>query len=125
VIETDSNIPPHSNVPTPDLRKLTHVVYALYAIGFLTSGFLAIATFAAVVVMYLKRADAAGTVYAAHFDWLLRTFWWALLWCAIGFILTFILVGWVVLLAAIVWVVYRVARGWLALLDGGAPNQYA
>lgn len=125
MIETDSTVNPSPRTPSPDLRKLTHVVYALYAIGFLTSGFLAIATFAAVVVMYLKRADAAGTVYAGHFDWLLRTFWWALLWCAIGFILTFILIGWAVLLAAVAWVVYRVARGWLALLDGRAPNHYA
>ena len=125
VIEIDTAINPPPRTPTPDLRQLTHVVYALYAIGFLTSGFFAVATFSAVVVMYLKRGDAAGTVYAAHYEWLLRTFCWALLWCAIGFILTFILIGWAVLLATIVWVVYRIARGWLALLDGRVPNHYA
>ena len=45
-----------------DLRTLTHVAYGLFALGFLTSGFLGIATLAAVVLMYLKRSDAAGTV---------------------------------------------------------------
>ena len=120
MIETESPIKP----PGTDLRLLTHVVYALYAIGFLTSGFLAIATVAAIVVMYIKRADTAGTLYSAHFDWLLRTFWWALLWCGIGFILLLIFVGWIVIFATIVWVIYRIARGWLALLDGRAPTQY-
>ena len=67
-----------------DLRTLTYVAYGLYALGFLSSGFLGIATLASVVLMYLKRADVAGTFYAAHFDWLLRTFWWALLWMAIS-----------------------------------------
>ena len=121
MIESDTTIKPSG----PDLRQLTHVVYALYAIGFLTSGFLAIATIAAVVVIYIKRADIAGTVYSAHFDWLLRTFWWALLWCAVGFVLTLIFIGWLVILATVIWVIYRVAKGWLALIDGRAPTQYA
>ena len=38
--------------------------------------------------MYVKRGDTAGTMYASHFDWLLRTFWWALLWLAISAIAT-------------------------------------
>ena len=46
--------------------------YGLYALGFLTGGFLGIATLA-VVLMYVKRGDTAGTMmYASHFDWLLR-----------------------------------------------------
>ena len=125
MIESDTSTDIPTKIPGPDLRKLTHVIYALYAIGFLTSGFLAVATLAAVVVIYLKRADTAGTVYSAHFDWLLRTFWWALLWCAIGFILTIIFVGWLVIVATVVWVIYRVARGWLALFEGRGPSQYA
>ncbi|KOF54289.1 MULTISPECIES: hypothetical protein [unclassified Achromobacter] len=110
---------------TPDLRTLTHVAYGLYALGFITSGFLGIATLASVVLMYLKRSDAAGTVYASHFDWLLRTFWWALLWLAISFIATLIFIGWVGVVATVVWVLYRLIRGWLALLEGNAPTSYA
>jgi len=108
-----------------DLRTLTHVTYGLYALGFLTGGFLGIATLAAVVLMYLKRTDAAGTMYAAHFDWLLRTFWWALLWLAISAIAVLIFIGWLGVVATVVWVLYRLIRGWLALMEGNAPTQYA
>ncbi|AZS77697.1 MULTISPECIES: DUF4870 family protein [Achromobacter] len=110
---------------TLDLRTLTHVAYGLFALGFLTSGILGIATLAAVVLMYLKRSDAAGTVYAAHFDWMLRTFWWAMLWLAISAIAIYIFIGWISLIATIVWVLYRLIKGWLALLDGGSPTTYA
>lgn len=104
-----------------DLRTITHVAYGLYALGFLTGGFLAIATLAAVVLVYVKRADAAGTFYAAHFDWLLRTFWWALLWLAISAIATMVFIGWIGVVATLVWVLYRLIKGWLALVEGRAP----
>ncbi|KDC68161.1 hypothetical protein L510_4317 [Bordetella bronchiseptica MBORD591] len=108
----------------PDLRTLTHVAYGLYALGFLTGGFLGIATLAAVVLMYVKRGDTAGTMYASHFDWLLRTFWWALLWLAISAIATLIFIGWIGVVATVVWVLYRLIKGWLALLEGNAPSSY-
>ena len=90
-----------------------------------SSGFLGIATLASVVLMYLKRADVAGTFYAAHFDWLLRTFWWALLWMAISALAVYIFIGWIGLAATVVWVLYRLIKGLLALLEGNAPTHYA
>lgn len=111
--------------PSLDLRTLTHVAYGLFALGFLTSGLLGIATLASVVLMYLKRADTAGTMYASHFDWLLRTFWWAILWLAISAILTLIYIGWIGLVVTAIWVLYRLIKGWLALLAGEAPTSYA
>lgn len=110
---------------TLDLRTLTHISYALFAAGFLSVGILGVATLAAVVLMYLKRSDTAGTVYATHFDWLLRTFWWALLWFAVSFVLTVIYIGVIGFVATIVWVLYRLIKGWLALLDGNPPSTYA
>lgn len=108
----------------PSLRNLTHVAYALFAIGFISAGFLGIATLAAVVLLYLKRQDTAGTYYAAHFDWLLSTFWWGLLWLAISAVLILIFIGWIGVLATVVWVIYRLIKGWLALLEGRAPGAY-
>ncbi|EXX92870.1 putative transmembrane protein [Bordetella holmesii 1058] len=104
---------------------MAHVSYGLFALGFLTGGILGVATLAAVVLMYLKRSDTAGTVYASHFDWLLRTFWWSLLWLAISFVLTLIYIGWIGMIATVVWVLYRLIRGWLALLEGNPPSSYA
>ena len=122
---SDPQIPTQPPKTALDLRTLTYVVYGLYALGFLTSGFLAIATLAAVVLMYLKRTDAAGTMYAVHFDWLLRTFWWALLWLAISSIATLIFIGWLGVVATVIWVLYRLIKGWLALMEGRAPTPYA
>ena len=109
----------------PDLRLLTHVAYGLFALGFLTSGFLGVATLASVLLIYIKRADAAGTVYARHFDWLLRTFWWSVLWLFLSIVLTHIVIGWLGVLAAIVWALYRVIKGWLAFFEGVDPSASA
>src|SRR3546814_18323392 len=71
------------------MRNLTHLIYGLFALGLLSAGFFGVATIAAIVLAYLKRGDAAGTVYANHFDWVIKTFWWGLLWirseeCRVG-----------------------------------------
>jgi len=115
-------LPPEAGGPT--MRTLTHVAYALFALGFVTAGFLGLATLAAVVLIYIKRADAAGTLYAAHFDWLLRTFWWGLLWLAISAIALLIFIGWIGVVATVVWVLYRLIKGWLALLENRTPAVY-
>jgi uncharacterized membrane protein len=119
-----------NNFPSPvpnfslDLRLLTHVVYGLFASGYMTFGLLGAVTLVSVVVMYIKRADVAGTVYASHFDWLLRTFWWALLFLAISAVFTLIYIGYLGVLATVVWVVYRFVKGWLALLEGASLSPY-
>ena len=97
-----------------DLRDMATLVYALYAASIL----IGITLIGGLVVAYLKRDDAAGTWLESHYRWLIRTFWWSLLWCAIGALTALILVGFVVLFAAAVWFIYRVAKGWLALREG-------
>jgi hypothetical protein len=56
------------------LRTLTHVLYALYAAYWLTGG---LTVLVAIIINYLKRDDVAGTPYEAHFQWQIRTFWFA------------------------------------------------
>ncbi|HWK70965.1 MAG TPA: hypothetical protein VNS29_09010 [Burkholderiaceae bacterium] len=102
-------------------RNLTHLIYGLFSLGLLSAGFFGVATIAAVVLAYLKRGDAAGTVYANHFDWVIKTFWWGLLWVVLSALATFIFIGWLTGLIALVWIVYRVIKGWLALLSGLSP----
>lgn len=117
-----TEVSPPDNSVGLSMRTLTHIVYGLFALGLISAGFLALATIAAVVVAYLKRADAAGTIYAGHFDWLIKTFWWGLLWCVLSAILTYIFIGWITGLVAVIWIIYRVARGWLALFSGASPH---
>jgi uncharacterized membrane protein len=96
------------------------IAYGLFALGFLTSGLLTFATLAALIVIYIKRADAAGTIYATHFDWIMSTFLWSLLWLALSFLTMFIGIGWLGLIATVIWVLYRLIKGFLALLDNNA-----
>jgi uncharacterized membrane protein len=96
------------------LRQITLVVYILQALSF----FMGITAIVGVVINYVKKEDAAGTVYESHFDWQIRTFWWGLLWSVLGFILIFALgLGFIVLFVAWVWAIYRVVKGWLKWND--------
>ena len=95
-------------------RDMATLVYALYAASILVG----ITLVGGLVVAYLKRDEAAGTWLESHYRWQIRTFWWSLLWGAIGTVTALILVGFAILLAAAVWFIYRVAKGWLALRAG-------
>ena len=96
------------------LKTLTMVVYALQVL----SVFVGITAIVGVIINYVKREDAAGTLYESHFDWQIRTFWWGLLWTAVGFILLFAFgLGLLVWFVAGIWALYRVVKGFLKLND--------
>ncbi|HET9820689.1 MAG TPA: hypothetical protein VFQ16_02570 [Burkholderiaceae bacterium] len=96
------------------LKQITLVVYALQALSF----FFGVTAVIGVIVNYVKKEDAAGTLYESHFDWQIRTFWWGLAWSIVGFILVFALgLGLIVWLVAWIWAIYRVVKGWLKLND--------
>lgn len=115
--------------PSEGLVTLTHVMYALHAFsaltGMLTPALVVTAfltgwpSIIAVIINYVKRSEVRGTWLDSHFSWQLRTFWFALLWLAVGGVLFATVVGLVLAvvlwIAAGVWVVYRLVRGWLAL----------
>jgi uncharacterized membrane protein len=120
----------------PALVSYTHWMYALHAlaafIGIVSSAAVAlqfvfgIPSIIAIVMNYVKRDQAHGTWLESHFAWQRRTFWFALLWVAIVFVLSLplflILIGFFTfglgVLVIGLWVIYRVARGWLRLRDG-------
>src|ERR1700752_3204993 len=89
--------------PPPALVNVTHLVYALHAlsllIGVVTAATIVgafvfgVPSIIAVVINYLKRAEATGTFLESHFRWQIRTFWFALLWCVSGAVLFVSIVG--------------------------------
>lgn len=114
---------------------MTLLVYALFGaatvVGIASSGFPLIAPLVgvvgiiAIIIAYVKRSEAAGTWLASHYRWLIRTFWFSLLWGIIGtiifFLLALILIG-IVLGYAIwglttIWVLYRLIRGYVLFKD--------
>ncbi len=96
------------------LRTLTHVLYALYAVHWLTGGITGII---AIIINYVKRDDVVGTAYQAHFEWQIRTFWRALIAYLVGAVLLFVGIGFLVLGAVWLWTLYRIIKGWLFLYD--------
>jgi uncharacterized membrane protein len=76
----------------------------------------------AVILNYVQRGEVRTTYLASHFSWQLRTFWWALAWGLLGWLLTITIIGAVVgvplLILVGLWVIYRLLRGWLRLAEG-------
>jgi uncharacterized membrane protein len=120
--------------PQPPVTT-TLVVYVLFAIaavaGLLAHGLPLIAPLfgllgiVGVIIAYVQRDAAAGTWLASHLRWLIRTFWFSLLWAAIGFIILILLgiiligipIAWGIWIVDTLWVFYRVIRGYLLFKD--------
>lgn len=132
----------YESTVSPSLITVTRWVYILHAVSILlgvASGGSIVTAFIfgwpsiiAVVINYVKRSDVKGTYLESHFDWQIRTFWFALLWIVIGWflgaILAFVFVGfavWMVgFIALSIWICYRIAKGWLRLSDGRPVYNY-
>ncbi|AFZ83883.1 hypothetical protein BCUE_0874 [Candidatus Kinetoplastibacterium blastocrithidii TCC012E] len=114
-----------SKLPSPkfnfDDLTLTYIVYILFSIGFLSSGVFWPMSLASVIIIYQKKNDFDGTIYSSHFDWLLNTFWLALLLLTISIVLTFIYIGYIGILLTFSWVIYRLIRGMLCLRENKSP----
>ena len=118
--------------PAQNLVTLTHVMYALHGfsalMGVLTAATVITAflfgwpSIIAVIINYVKRDEARGTWLESHFAWQLRTFWYAVMWAVVAFLLFITLIGIFFALplafALTVWIVYRVVRGWMTLSQG-------
>jgi len=121
-------------VPTSGLVGLAHVIYALHAFSALAglAGTMFVVTaflfgwpsIIAVILNYVKRADARGTYLDSHFRWQLRTFWFAVLWLVVMSVLVVTVIGIPIAIALGIgvgfWVLYRLIRGWMALAGGRA-----
>ena len=123
---------PQGNVePMPSAITVAHIVYALHAFAIIvgiTGAATVIGSFIgslpsilAVLLNYAKRSETRGTWVESHYRWQIRTFWFALLWAIIGWVLIFTIVGAVVgipiLIMLTLWLIYRIGRGWLHLRD--------
>lgn len=92
------------------LRSYALIVYGLYAVGLFIAG---LPTIAGLILAYVKRGSAAGTIYEAHFNYAISTFWISMIVWIVGWITTFILIGWVIIGLGFLWYVYRIIRGGL------------
>jgi len=80
------------------------IVSLLYLLSFLTGGLTSII---GVVLAYVWKAEPRAEWEASHYQYLINTFWIALVGFFLGFILMFVLIGFLVLPAVAVLVVVR------------------
>jgi uncharacterized membrane protein len=113
---------------TPFLVHLMYGLHAFSAVNGLLSPALIVTAFLtgwpsiiAVIINYVKRGDVRGSWLDSHYSWQLRTFWWAVLWLAIGAVAFITVIGipaaFALWMGTGVWVLYRLLRGWLALAN--------
>jgi len=104
------------------LRKICLFYYLLHIAGaLLSAGLLSVI---ALIVNYVKRDNARGTIYESHMAWMIRTFWWTVFWMvAIAIpagllsVVSFGLLSFLFLVPGL-WFLYRMIKGLLRLNDG-------
>lgn len=102
-------------------RTPAHICYVLMVVALFTAFPLLISA----LLAWLNRGSTQDQVLWGHYTWVIRTFWWSLLWFCLGSLLvfTFLLafIGYPILGIAWVWMIYRIVRGWLALSQNFSP----
>ncbi len=93
-------------------RTMALVAYVLHLFG----AMFALPSIVGLVLNYVSRRDC-GDLAASHHAWMIRSFWWALLFFVIGWFTRFFLIGWVIIFATWAWYVYRHVRGLVALVN--------
>ena len=131
---------PHDEaVDASGLRSITMLCYVLFLIACVNG----ITAIAGVLIAYVKRHDAVGTIWEGHFNNLIQVFWvmvgatllfflsWPFAfawWFANGFVWLWaptavlpLLFGFILFPALAVWYLYRVIRG---LIRAGEDRAY-
>jgi uncharacterized membrane protein len=97
------------------LRKYALFGYVMHLLGLVSIiGFVI-----GLIITWIKREDAVGTIYLSHFNWQSRSFWWFVFWFVLLWIptlLTAFLVPFFIL--AQVWLAYRLIKGLMRLNQG-------
>jgi uncharacterized membrane protein len=95
-------------------RGTAILCYALYLLGWPT---VHIATIVALVLAYVQRRDAQGTIWESHFGNLIETFWVAVVIALVAIPLCFVFVGIPILIGLGVWVLYRTIKGLIRAIE--------
>lgn len=99
------------NTSNSEVKNYVFIAYVTYAVGLL----ILFTPVVGVIMAYVKRDEAQGTIYASHIDYLIKTFWVSLVGTVLGTFTTLILIGWLILLVTAIWFIYRVVIGLIKL----------
>jgi uncharacterized membrane protein len=116
---SDTNIAPQHPPPVPaavdDLRAPAIAVYILYLAAVISMG---IAGIAGVIVAYVKRDDAKGTIWESHYANQIESFWVWLVLFVVGVLTVWMFfIGFVIIAIAFIWFLYRTIKGLLRAME--------
>jgi len=102
-------------------RSTMHVLYGLHTVAPFSLWTLSVV---ALIVNYVKRGDEVDGLYAAHHSYMIRTFWWSILWLVLTAPLFALLIfpGYIAWTVIGAWYIYRFVRGWLRFNDNRLPQ---
>jgi len=108
---------PQSAVPAAgesDTRLMAIIVYGLYLVGWPC---LHLPTVVGLIMAYVKRDDARGTIWESHFRNQIETFWIALVIGIVAIPLCFVFVGIPILIGVVIWFFYRSIKGLIRVIE--------
>lgn len=86
----------------------------IVALLYLSSFFVGITGIIGLILAYVWQGETRGTWEESHLRFHIRTFWLALLGCAIAIVLMLVLIGFIALLAVGLWALIRTVIALLA-----------
>jgi len=105
-----------------DAKQFARILYIAHAITFFFS--LGTLSILVLIVNYIRRPDTIGTMVYSHHTWMIRSFWFYVLWMVVALVLAITLIGiplaWLVGVGAWIWMAYRIIRGFLDLNNNKA-----
>ncbi|MDE2368356.1 MAG: hypothetical protein KGN16_05235 [Burkholderiales bacterium] len=101
------------------LRTLTHVLYGLHVLTWLSVGIFSVI---AMIINYVKRPDLPDDFYRSHYRWQARSFWFTLLWLVLTSPLWLFMIFPGMFASSLVglWYLYRYIRGWMSFAENRA-----
>lgn len=91
---------------------LAVIVYVLYGVGYWTG----VSALIGVIIAHVK-VDDADPVLRSHYRFQIRTFWIGLLYLAIGFVLSIVLIGIPILIWWFFWSLIRIVKGLVRIAE--------
>ena len=119
-IESNNTAANVVNTSNSEVKNYVFIAYVTYVLGLL----ILFTPVIGVILAFIKRDEAQGSIYASHIDWLIKTFWVSLVGMLFGMLTILILIGWLILVATGIWLIYRVVVGLIKLNeDKPVPTQ--
>jgi uncharacterized membrane protein len=110
----ESTIAQSADAGTENERTALLIAYILHALSIFAGG---ITSIAGVIINHIKINDTQSEFVRSHHRWMMRTFWFGLLWAIVCGLLTLVFIGLLGFLVLAVWWIYRIIRGILSFSD--------